>query len=55
MRVKIEGFIQRKENASQKKYYQLLNSRIESICSKFQEIPTLDYLCGIAHHLQFNV
>lgn len=54
-RMKIEGFIQRKENAFQKKRYKLLNARLESICSKFQETPTLDYLRGIAHNLQFYV
>lgn len=54
-RVKKEGFIQRKEHASQKKRYQLLNSIIESICSKFQETPNLDYLLGVAHNLQLNV
>ncbi|XP_060867196.1 uncharacterized protein LOC132942645 [Metopolophium dirhodum] len=54
-KVKIKGFIQGKENASQKKRYQLLDARIESICSKFEETPTLDYLRGIAHNLQFNV
>lgn len=54
-RVKIEGFNQRKENASMKKRYQLLNARIESIRSEFQETPTLDYLRGIAHNIFYNL